>query len=237
LPGGEACFRATHAAAAAKIDADVAIPAAARRQAWNEIEAWNGTTAIEDLAYKAFFRLQFQGPAVALVPTECVGTAQPRSSLEQAFARQKPPRLPALTLIEARTYLSDVESEADSAAALALFKRHFQHLRLRSIRPGKTRARIFAFRNPASRSEPLGNGPLVDIFVRLAIPGTNPADCTMFGFKPANDDLVHQPTCFDANMRNLDDFIPGGVTAGGMDEVIATPPRTQNVTHAPRRIT
>jgi hypothetical protein len=235
VPGGIAEFRRLHPGIAAKIDTDGAIPPDVRLSFWTEIDAWPGGS-VTKLANKACLLRQFLGPVAALDPSEHLGTAQSRGALESGLSRQKPPRLPALLRTQVRHYLGGIERDPDRSSALATFKVKFAHLRLRSIRGGRKKVRIFGFRNPASPLDPINLGSLADTFTKLSIPAASAADYVILAYKPANDDLVHLPTCFDANMRNLDEFVPGGKTAGGMDEVISTPPRCANVTQAPRPI-
>jgi hypothetical protein len=235
MPGGVAEFRRKHPNKANKIEADGAISVAARDDFWQEVERWN-RGSIEDFVTRACRNRQYLGPPVALGVGERVGTAQRRDALASGLSRQKPPRLPALVRSQVDLYLVIVELEPSNARALDSFKRYFGKLRLRTIRGSKRKTRIFAFRNPASPVEPLQFGSIATAFDRLSIPGAAAADYLLLAYQPRDDDLVHQPTCFDANIRNLEDFIPGGKTAGGMDEVITTPPRCIDVTHAPRSI-
>jgi hypothetical protein len=236
MVGGIVEFRRIHPNKAKKIDDDAAIPAVIRNGFWQEVEGWTRGN-IERFTERCCTKRQFCGPKIVLGAGERVGHAQKRAVLASALARQKPRRLPALLRAQVDLYLAMVVREPDRNHALTFFKSKFGKLRLRSIRGGKTKTRIFGFRNPASPSDPLQFSDLPSSFMKLSIPAASSADYLIIAYQPAADDLVHHPTCFDANMRNLEDFSPGGKTAGGIDEVITTPPRCIHVTHAPQSVT
>jgi hypothetical protein len=235
MPNGIAEFRRLYPAQADKIDRDVAIAATLKAAFWAEVDTWS-RGKVEDFVKRCCTKRQYAGLSITLPTGERLGTAQKRDILASGLSRQKPPRLPAMLRGQVIFYLGVVERDPDRVSALATFKRHFSKLRLRTIRGGKVRSRIFAFRNSGSPANPLVFADIVDAFANLAIPAANAADYLMLGYRPGDGDLVHQPTCFDANIRNLNDFVPGGKTAGGTEEIITTPPRCIDVTHAPQSI-
>jgi len=233
MTGGVAEFQRKHLSLFQKISTDVGLPATVRTNFLTCLDQWNPSAVIEAHFDVCCSQYQFQGSPVALSRGERLGTAQKKRHFKTNFQNQTTPGLPAYTSIQAEKYLNKVLRESNAAAALHTFKRYFGHLRLRPI--SSAAARIFAFRDPLNPTNPLG-GPLQTTFSKLSMPGATAREYVMLAFSPGRSDRVCQPNSLDATFRNLHLFVPGGVTAGGMVEVIATPPLCSDVTDAPRYV-
>lgn len=215
------------------IERDTGLPRIVRGRFWSCLDSWPSTGGIEAWFDQCCEAHQFEGPIARLVRGEQVGTAQKRRYFKNNFSAQTAPGLPAYTPVQAEKYMNKVLREPDETAALHLFKQFFGRLRLRPV-AGK-KARIFAFRDPSKPTNPLGAN-LLGLFAKLAIPNATAAEYVMLAFKPGAGDKVREPNCLDAQFANLEKFIPGGRTAGGVLEIIVTPPRCSDVTRAPRHI-
>lgn len=233
MAGGVAEFRRKHGPLAAKVDADPGLPAPVRANFWTCVEGWAAPDDIEALFDRCCQAYQFVGPNALLSHGEQLGTAQKLKYFPENFQVQAAPGLPAYTRVQAEHYMNTVVHESDEGIALNLFRRYFGPLRLRP--PAAPNARLFAFRNPGSPTNPLLTNLRV-LFANLAIPGANAVDYVILAFHPGPGDQVRVPTSLDARFQNLAAFAPGGQTAGGILEVITTPPRCNDVTSAPRHI-
>jgi len=233
MVGGVAEFQRKHGPLAAKVDADTGLAATVRTNFWTCVDGWIAPDAIEALFDRCCEAYQFLGETARLDRNEQVGTAQKLRYFATNFHIQAAPGLPAYTPVQAEQYMNRVLRERDELVALQSFKRYFGPLRLRPVAAPK--ARIFAFRNPSSPTNPLRTD-LQKLFTNLAIPSAKPVDYVVLAFRPGSGDQIRVPTCLDAQFRNLQTFVPGGRTAGNILEIIATPPRCDDVTAAPRHI-
>jgi hypothetical protein len=215
------------------IERDAGLPRLVRGRFWTCLDSWPSTGTIEAWFDRCCEAHQFEGPEARLDRGEQVGTAQKKRYFKNNFAAQTAPGLPAYTPVQAEMYMNKVLREANEITALRLFKQYFGGLRLRPL-AGK-KARIFAFRDLARPTDPLGTN-LPDLFARLAIPNATADEYVMLAFRPGAGDKVREPNCLDAQFANLEKFVPGGRTAGGVLEIIVTPPRCSDVTRAPKHI-
>lgn len=236
MAGGEAAFRTMFVVEAEKLDTDPHIPPDVLISVWAEIDQWDGVADLQAHAVQCLAKHPFEGPPVGLGTDEELGTTQGTASLTRSLSMQAAAGLPALTQVEVGSYLQQVESEPDPSNALDRFRHWFSGLRLRPVPADKKQARLFAFRDSLSPSSPLIDRDFEDILEKLAIPSATASDWLMMAYRPDPDDLVHAPNCLDANMWNLGEFIPGGLTKGGVEEVITTPPRCAAITMPPRRV-
>ncbi|MGO6684605.1 hypothetical protein [Rhizobium leguminosarum] len=246
MAGGEARFRAMHALFANKIDTDPHIKGPAKIAFWAEIELapGNDDSAILNAFRTACSSRQWTGPdpSPPFDADEKLGSAQHVDSLVNDLSAQHDPAdpLPPPTPSETRLQLTRIVHEADTNKALSDFVNLFGPKHLRAMRYGAG-TRIFAFRNPDNRSEPLATSTTRVLFDRLAIPNASADDYLMVEF-PANVlTRSKTPTCFDANYHNLLLFLPGGVTAPpagltGLPELVVAPPLCQEISYAPRKI-
>lgn len=230
MAGGEQEFRAKHSNKAAKIDRDPFIKPVPRRSFWAEVEVWPDPE-IKDTADRACRRRPYLGPPARLRTEERVGRAQDSETLSDILGNQHVGV--SMDSDEVLIVLNTIAANKDRTAALASFHAKFSQHRLGPSSADKKQTRVFAFRNQASPSDPAKLGDAEETIRKLCIPEIRVENSLVFAFCPAPDDLVHQPTCFDAGVGFLEDFEPGGKTAGGMDEVITTPPLGRYVTSAP----
>lgn len=246
MPGGEKRFRKLYPVCAKKIDTDPHIESSLREKFWLEVD--KGPEDDDDELRRRVVALcglnQWQGPLPSppFEPNEQLGSAQSRKALVNDLSSQHDPRdpLPPLTPNEARLALARIVNETDTRRANREFHRIFGELYVRAMTYGPG-TRIFCFRNPDQRTDPVAAIDLKKLFKRLAIPKARDHEYLFFSFEASKASKCHTPTCFDANLHNLDAFMPGGLTAPrrpllGLPEVVAAPPKCKDVSHPPRKI-
>jgi len=235
---GETRFRGHFPDYAAKIDGDSLIDDPLRTDFWRVVDRTTAidANAISDHADRCCRARQFRGPDVVLVTDELVATAQNIGGLANDLSRQRDPSssVPPLTRREAEVRITEISIEPDEAEALRRFRGTYKNRRLRVSK------RVFAFQNPDNAGNPIDYTPRSELFDRLALPGSPPADDYIFiEFQPHDRARKKRPNCLDAGMWNLGVFVPGGHTApiglDGLPELITPPPLQSAVTSAPRR--
>lgn len=235
MAGAEEAFRVNHPDFAAKVDGDPAIDPIERATFWAELDTYEPGEA--DVAYDLCCEnRQMMGADVALLLGEELGHAPHRFHLVNNLSQTADPDtgLPPPSRDEVEILLNRITTDPDRSDARALFERYFGAIRLAPM------LRIYAFRGDPAGIGPLQVASLPVIFERLAIPHGNPDNHVLLAFRPEPGAAVKIPTCFDARMRNMGLFQPGGMTAPaglpGLPEVVTPPPLCASITDPPRRI-
>ncbi len=235
MTGAATAFKSKYPDLSLKVDTDPAITPAERASFWAELDQFD-SVEIEEAFDECCDTRQMSGAVVVIHAGEELGHAAARIHLLNNLSQNPDPTsgLPPPARNEVEVLLNRVANDPNRARAASLFTLYFGGVRIATI------PRIYAFRSDSAGINPLDIGSLRTIFERLAIPSGEPTNYVMVAFQPEFGYPVKVPTCFDARMRNLEAFQPGGVTAPvglpGLPEVVTPPPLCGKLSEPPRTI-
>lgn len=232
---GEATFRTQKPSWSKKVDKDPQVSSKTRKAFWRAVNSWTAAPpSILEHFEKCCGDYQFRGSKITLKKNEQLGRAGTPENLARNISLQASMR-PARFRISKRvaeSTLNRILHDADRVRALSQFHKAFGPFRLASLSWKGRRGRIYAFRSRKSPLAPI-SPPLNVLLKALALPSGSSLPHMMLAFRTTKGDDIRCPTCFDAGGSLLDIFKPGGRTAGGVPEVVMTPPFCRQVAYPP----
>ena len=228
MPGGKSLFDASFPNYAQKVAKDPNLNATLVDHFWGIVEACDVQCRLNKTKpCKCCSSFEMRVQEVPLSRGERLGTTQKAWFVALSISNQHKSLFTPTDVIQS---FSDI-SEMPPADGLKSFHDEFAPFRI------TMGTRVFAFRNPASPTDPWGALPLRDMFRRLAIPDSDTDERYAFEFDC--QDTARVPTSLDANIKNYMAYDHGGMTKPpggliGLPEVVTPPPLGRAVTKAPR---